>query len=179
MLQEGFVSRACSPLDDVVGMDVKACHAMILCNDGDLLLPQGGRVVVQEVEQRIILDRRERKLQDPPDKEGHEAATTAALRVQMRGARHGHVVGKLQGVIPILVSIEPARTKAECPISPAICIDPLDPAEECVMPREELAVVVEVMDVDLEAAISDLLEEPFSDRITFLRHDLEGGLDPD
>ena len=38
--------------------------------------------------------------------------------------------------------------------------------------------MVQVVDVDLEPAISDLLEEALGDGVSFLRYDLEGGLDP-
>src|SRR5205807_4248344 len=128
--------------------------------------------------QGIILDRRERKLEDPPDEERHQAATATSLSIQMRYARQGHVVGKLQGTIPGLVSIERAGTETECTISPCISIDPLSAAQECFPAGEELAVMVQVVDVDLEPAIADLLEETFGDWVSFLRHDLEGGLDP-
>src|SRR5438445_8362581 len=93
-------------------------------------------------------------------------------------AWEGHVVGKLQGAMPGRVSVERARTETECAISPCISIDPLSSAQEFSPAGEELAVMVQVVDVDLEPAISDLLEEALGDWVAFLRHDLEGGLDP-
>src|SRR5256712_2152020 len=93
-------------------------------------------------------------------------------------AREGHVVGKLQGTIPSRVSIERARTETECTISSCISIDPLGAVQEYFPAGEEVAVMVQVVDVDLEPAISDLLEEALGDGVAFLRYDLEGGLDP-
>src|SRR3989442_632138 len=136
MLQEGLVGRSGSFLDDVVRMNEKAGQAVLLCDGGDLSLPQFDRVVVQDVEQGIILGRRERKLEDPPDEERHQAATAASLSIQMPYAREGHVVGKLQGVLPSRVSVEHARTEPTCTISPCIFIDPFSAAQECFPTRE-------------------------------------------
>src|SRR5881296_4610713 len=90
-------------------------------------------------------------------------------------AWEGHVVGKLQGAIPSRVSIERARTETERTISSCISIDPLSAAQEFFPTGEEVAVMVQVVDVDLEPAISDLLEEALGDGVSFLRHNLEGG----
>src|SRR3989441_11652102 len=93
-------------------------------------------------------------------------------------AREGHVVGKLQGAIPSRVSIERARTETERTISPCISIDPLSAAQEFFPAGEEVAVMVQVVDVDLEPAIGDLLEEALVDLVAFLRHELVRGVDP-
>src|SRR5207253_9720355 len=111
MLHESLIGRSGPFLDDVVRMNEKAGQAVLLCDGGDLPLPQLDRVVVQDVEQGIILDRRERKLEDPPDEERHQAATAASLSIQMRYTRDGHVVGKLQGALPSRGSIERAGTE--------------------------------------------------------------------
>jgi hypothetical protein len=97
----------------------------------------------------------------------------------MRDARTGHVIRKLQGAIPGRVPIERARAEAERAICPPIPIDPFSSVQEYVVVGKQLTVMIQVVDVDLEPTISNLFEEPVRDWIPFLRHDLEGGLDPD
>ena len=88
MLQERVVPHAGPFVDDVVWMDDKARKAVAVTNRGELLLPHVDRVIVQDVEQGVILDRRDRKLQNPSDEIRHHGATTAALGIEMRNARH-------------------------------------------------------------------------------------------
>jgi len=76
-------------------MNDRADEAVFLGNRVDLLLPQIDRVVVQDVEQGIILDRRERELENLPNEERHQAATAPSLRIRMRYAGHGQIVRKL------------------------------------------------------------------------------------
>src|SRR2546427_5745768 len=69
-------------------MDNEARKAVLFCNHAELLFPQINRVVVQDMKQGVILDCRERELQDPPDKERHQTTAAAALRLQVRSEEH-------------------------------------------------------------------------------------------
>src|SRR2546425_180211 len=130
------------------------------------------------MEQGVVLNGRERQLQKLSDEKRSLTATTASLRLKMRHARHGHVVREVERIIPILIPIERARAEAERAILLAILVDPFNPPREFLATREESTVMVQVVNVDLEPATTDLFEEPGRDRIALLRHDLEGRLDP-
>src|SRR5262245_835123 len=123
-------------------MDVETGEPVIPRNRGKLLFPQGDRVVAQYVKQGIVLDRRERELDDLSDKKRHHTATATPLGLQMRDTRHGHVVGKFQSAIPRLVPIEPTRSKPAGAIFPSIRIDALDPPQKASVAGEESAVMV-------------------------------------
>src|SRR2546426_817977 len=118
------------------------------------------------MEQGIVLNGRERQLQYLPDEKRCLTTTAASLRLEMRHARHGHVIRKLQRVIPLLIPIESARAKAERAIVPAILVDPLNPPREFLATREESTVMVQVVNVDLEPTMTDLFEEPGRDGIS-------------
>src|SRR2546422_8114611 len=63
------------------------CGQAVLSTDRiQLALPQANRIVVQDMEQGIILDRRQGQFHDSPQKEGHQAAATTPLRLQVRDA---------------------------------------------------------------------------------------------
>ena len=58
-----------------------------------------------------------------------------------------------------------------------VLVDPLRPKAELRVVAEQMPVVVEIVHVDLEAAIPDLVKKRQGDSVPLLRHDLERRLD--
>src|SRR5271154_4883482 len=81
-------------------------------DQGNLLLPEINRIVIQYLEQRIVLASGQRNLQYLADKVRKDCTAAAALRFQVRYVWHGHVVGKLVGVVPIEIAIHDSRAEA-------------------------------------------------------------------
>src|SRR5258708_2496033 len=135
-------------------MHDEAGQAVLVGDHVELTFPEVDRVVMQDVEQGIVLDGRDRELEDPPDEERHYATAATTLRIQVRDARHRHIVGEVKRVVPGLVAIESSRAKPECAEFLAVLIDALHPAEEDVMPLKEAPVMIEVVDVDLESPMT-------------------------
>src|SRR5262245_55924674 len=149
MLQESPVRGLRLLLDDVVGMDQQTGQTVSFHNGVELVSPNINRVVVQDVEQRVVLGRREGKLQHTSDEKRHQAATPAPLRLETPGAGHRHVVGELEGVIPCEVSIEAARAEAAGAVDPSVLVDLPRSQAEIVMVGEQPPVMVQIVDVDL------------------------------
>src|SRR5439155_22335483 len=103
--------------------------------------------------------------------EGHEAAATTPLRVQVRDAGHRHVVGEVEGAVPGLIAIQRSRAEPQGAEFAAVLIDALRQAEEDLAAFKEPTVVIEVVDVDLEPAVAHLGEERIRNRISVLRND--------
>src|SRR5580704_18778555 len=127
MKQVGVYTLGCLA-NDVIGMDNEANEAGFPPDKGDLLLPEPGRVVVQDIKKRIILDCGKRQFQDLADKEGENGATTALLRFQMSHIRNGHVIREVKRVMPIRISIHQSRAKTLRAESAPVGIDPLHAA---------------------------------------------------
>src|SRR5437667_6946394 len=155
-------------------MHDEAGQAVMFGDRLELALPEVDRVVVQDVEQGVVLGGRERELEDPAQEKGHQAAAAAPLRLQVPDARHRHVVGEVESVVPGLVAIEPARAEPERAEFSSVFINTLCPTEKGLTIRKESPIVIEVVDVDLEPATPHLFEEGLGNRIPILRYDLEG-----
>src|SRR5438045_9127566 len=97
VLQEGLVGHSCPSREEIVGMDDKGREAVSVARRLELLLPHVDRVIVQDVEQGVILDRRDRKLESPSDEIRHHGATTTALRSEMRQVRPRPLLRELAG----------------------------------------------------------------------------------
>src|SRR5215510_13639352 len=95
----------------------------------------------------------------------------------MPGIRAGHVVGELQRLVPRMVAIKSARTKASCAIYPAVFVDSLDSTQELVVAREEMAIVIEIVNVDFKPTSTHVGDKRRRNAISSLGHDLEGRLD--
>src|SRR4029434_8609876 len=81
-------------------------------NHVDLCLPESRRVITEDVEQRIILDRREWNLEHVANEIRHYRAAAATLGLEMSDVRHGHVVGERESVEPVLPPIHDARPES-------------------------------------------------------------------
>src|SRR5438105_8650326 len=103
---------------------------MLLGNQVDLLFPQLRGILIEDVEQGIVLRRGDRQLQGLTDEKWHHRATATSLWVQMTNAWHRHVISKVQGLIPILISVENGGTKAGGSVISAVSIDSFGAAEK-------------------------------------------------
>ena len=136
---------------DVVRMNDEA-HQSVLVKDGaGLPLPDVDGVVVQDVEEGVILDGRDRDLEDVADEIGHDGAAAAVLGIEMGDVGHGHVEGAVEGVVPDLFAVKDSA-EAFGAVLAAIGIDFFGAFEELLAVLVEMAVVVEVVDDDFEAA---------------------------
>ena len=88
VLQKLSIYGLWSFLDDIVGMNEKTDQSVSCSHHFDFALPQGDRVVLQNVEERVVLRGSYGKLQHVAYKIRHDCATPAALRVQMCRVRH-------------------------------------------------------------------------------------------
>src|SRR5437667_5740022 len=84
MVQQRPIRVSRPPLRHVVGMDQKTHQAMSLRDESNLSLPEIYRVLVEDVEERVILRRGQRQLQNSADEERHHGAAAASLGVQDR-----------------------------------------------------------------------------------------------
>src|SRR6266478_2059913 len=82
--KECLVSAPLSSANDVVRMDDEVHQSVLFHDQIDLLLPQIYRIVIQDVEQRIVLGCGDRHLQNLAVEVRHDGTTSTALRVQMR-----------------------------------------------------------------------------------------------
>src|SRR5438093_5197684 len=129
------------------------------------------------MEERIVLGRGQRKLENLADEVGHDGAAATPLRVQVRDIGDAHVIGKVQRVVPLQVSIEHSGAEAIRTEVLPISIDPLGTSQELVSVAKQLSVVIQVMHVDLESPLSNIVEETRGDSIPALRDDLERRFD--
>src|SRR6266403_5118294 len=160
-------------------MDDEAHQAMLRGDEGDLTLPEIDRVVGQDVEEGIILRGRQRELEDVTDEERHHRAAASSLSLQVADIGHRHVVGKVEQLEPVGIPIQRARTESEsAKLSPPV-IDSFGALREAFAVREEAAIVVQIVDVDLEAAGANAVEEARRDRVTPFRYELKRRFDPE
>src|ERR1700678_244228 len=133
----------------------KTHQAVSLAQQGELLLPKVNRIVVQDLKERIILTGRQRYLQYFADEIGENGATTSTLRLKMSHVGHGHVVGHFISVVPIQVAIHHSRAETVGGEFFYVTINFLGPLQEQLALLIELAIVIEVVDVEFESAATD------------------------
>src|SRR5579863_2351291 len=130
-------------------------QTMIFEDELNLLFPKLGRIVIQDVKQGIVLGDCDWQLDKLADKIRHHGATTATLRIKMRNVRNGSVIGKIEGVVPLLIAIENRRSKPFCPKMVLVGIYLLSPLEELFFVAEEMAVVIQIVNCHFKSAIPD------------------------
>ncbi len=114
------------------------------------------RIIIQDVEQRVVLDGRQRQLQDIADEIRHHRAASAALRLEMRGVRNRHVVRKLKGVEPRLLAVHRARAEAIAAEFARVVVDALGLAQERVLVGKQAPIVIQVVQIDFETTPAQL-----------------------
>src|SRR5690242_17568088 len=145
MSQKRFVGISSSGFEDVVRVNYKSCQTMFCHDAARLALPQVNRIVLQDVEERIILSRCDGQLQDIADKKRHYGTATASLAFQMAYIRNGRVIFEVQSSIPVRVAIKDGRTKATRSILSSITIDLFRSAQELLPVAEEISVMVQIV----------------------------------
>ncbi len=177
MSKERGVGLLRSWIKQVVGMDDEAEKTVFGENGFNLALPEINGVALKDVVEAVILGGHDRKFQDAADEEGLGGATAAGLRFEMAGIGDGHIVGKIEGVIPIEIAIEDAGTIAGGAELPDAGIDARGAAKKLIAILEEIAIVIEVVDIDFKSAFAKEREETPGDVVALGRNKLEGGLD--
>ncbi len=95
----------------------------------------------------------------------------------MRDIRHGHVVGKMEGVIPLEIPVHHGRT--ESPRSPflGVLVDCFCAGPKNFFRAEQSSIMVQSVDANFAACFSDLIHYLVGNRIPDLGDQFECGLD--
>src|ERR1043166_6521671 len=88
-------------------------------------------------------------------------------------SRDRHVVREVEVVQPCLVPIERARSETGGAELFAVGINRRRRGVECLATGEQLAGMIQIVDIDLESASADLVEKTARNGIPPLRHDLK------
>src|SRR5579863_1027832 len=114
VLQQLLVYRPRPGFLHIVRVDDEAHQAKLLADDRRLLSPDACGVVAEDMEERIVLNRSDRNLENIANEIGHHRTAAAALRIEMGHVWNRHIVGKFQLVVPELLSIKNSRAKSIC-----------------------------------------------------------------
>ena len=131
-------------------MDDETGQAMLGHDAAHLALPKINGIVLEDVEERIILSRGDRQLQNLADEEGHYGTATAALGFQVSYVGNGHVICEIQSSIPVLISIQNSGTEAARSVFFSITIDSFCSEKKLFPVTEEMSIMVQIMDVDFK-----------------------------
>lgn len=164
-------------IEQIVRMDDKAEEAVAAQNDFDLAVPEVQGIGSKNVMEAIVLDAHDGKLEDFSNEERLGGATAAGLRFEMTGVGNGHVVGKFEGVVPIQVAVEDAGAVAGRVKLPGVKIDACRAPQKFLAIAEQIAIVIDVVDIDFEAALSKEKQKVWRDGVALFWDDLEGGFD--
>src|SRR6266404_9375002 len=156
IIQERFIDVASSTINEIIGMRNKTHQSVSASHERQLLLPQVNRIVIHDVKEGIILRQRERKFEDFADKIWHHRATATSHWFQVRNVRNGHVVGELEDVVPILVTVHGPSPKSPGVVSAQIAIYLFRAAFKLLPFTVQAPVVIEIVDIEFEATPSDL-----------------------
>src|SRR5271156_961974 len=136
-------------------MSYETYESISFPNEIQLHLPQVERMIIHDIEQRIILGGGERQFQNFPDKKRHHRTATAALRLQMSHGRYGHIVGKLVRIVPLEIAVHDSCTEPSSAKLFDVFINFLGSLQECVALVVESAVMAQIMHVDFTSAGPD------------------------
>src|SRR5262245_60047773 len=109
-------------------MDDKTHEAVFLQNQVHLNLPQANATLIENMEQRVILDCGHRQFKNISDEVRHYRAAAATLRIYRSNVRHGHVEGKIQGIVPLRPAIKYSGSEPDGAILLCVAIDDGCPA---------------------------------------------------
>ncbi len=125
----------------------------------------------------VVLRGHDGKFKDAADEERLGGATAAGLRLEMAGIGDGHIVGKIEGVVPIEIAIEDAGTIAGSAELPDAGVDARGAAKEFIAILEEVAIMIEVVDIDFKSALAKERQKSLGDLVAPGRNNLERRLD--
>src|SRR5580704_2605626 len=123
--EELLIDLARSFLSDIIRMDYKTGHSMLLADQPDLLLPKIRRVLLKDMKESVVLRCSHRDLENLSNKIRLAGTTAAGLGIQVAHIGHRHVVREIEFIVPIQVPVEHARAIAEGFELLAIVIDSL------------------------------------------------------
>jgi hypothetical protein len=106
MSKKGRICFSGAGLYNVIGMDDEVRRAVIFENQLNLLFPEVRRVLLQNVEQRVVLRYGHRNLEDSADEERFRGAAAARLRIEVSDIRYGHVIRKIECAVPVEIPVE-------------------------------------------------------------------------
>src|SRR3989441_859002 len=151
--QQCLIRFSRSVLNYIVGMNEKAHQAMLLGDESDLSPPELNRVVVQDVEERVVLHCRQRQLQNLTDEEGEDGAAPSTLWIEVCDIGNRHVIRKLQRIEPLWIAVQPARSEADRIKFLCVAVDRLGATQKHRLIGEEPPVMIYIVDVDLKPTI--------------------------
>src|SRR5215471_19332555 len=112
-------------------------------------------MLAKNVEERVVLRGDDGDLEHLAYKIRFGGATSTGLRVQVTHIRHRHVVGILERVVPIEIPVQNAGAIARCLEPFSVGVDTRHSAQKLFPMLKEFAVMVEVVDIDFKAALSE------------------------
>src|ERR1700722_7737058 len=156
-------------------MGNKTDQSMSFLKQSDLGLPKVDRIVIQDLEERVVLAGSQRNFENLSHEIGENRTAAATLRLQMRDIRHGHIVGKVIGIVPIKVAIHHAGAESAGAVLLGVVIDLLRPLQEQLRFLVEVTVVIQVVDVEFKSAIPNVANVGVGHVVSFLRNNLKRG----
>src|SRR5205807_1898904 len=118
----------------------------------DLGLPNVVRKVLEDVEHGIVLSRCQWQFQDVADEIRHHRATSPALNLEVANVGNRHVVGDVQCLIPVRLSVHGTGSKPSSAKLADVPVDALCAPQEFLAAAEKQPVMIEVVYVDLAVA---------------------------
>src|SRR5712691_2932979 len=95
----------------------------------------------------------------------------------MRDVRDGHIKGKIERIVPILVAIHRSRAETSRRVPVNVSIDASCPAQEFLVLQIEAPVMIQVVHIEFKPAASNFTDILIRDLVALLGNDLKRSLD--
>src|SRR5580700_6822563 len=99
------------------------------------------------MEKSIILGGCQWDLKNLSDKKGHHCAAATSLWFEVGHIRYRHIIGKLEGIVPIQVAIHGAGTKPVGLIFLGVFVDFLCASQKFIFFFEKMPIMIQIMDI--------------------------------
>jgi len=175
--EQGGVDVARAPIQQIIGVNDETDQAVLLQDQFDLLLPKIHGVLAQDVEKSVVLSGNDRNFQNFSDEVRLGGAAATALGIEVADVGNGHVVGIIKEFVPVEIAIKNAGAVADRAELAAVFVDAGDAAKKFFAVAEQVAIMIEVVDVNLETAVAEALQIFVGDIVAAFRDDLKGTLD--
>src|SRR6516165_10008424 len=124
------------------------------------------------MKKRVILCGSKWEFDDPAYEIGHNRTTSATQWFKMGDVRNGHVVGKLEDIVPFLLSIHRPGAETSRVVPSRIAVNSSGPScKFCALPVET-SVMIQVMDIEFTSAAANSTNIFIWNVVTLLRDDL-------
>src|SRR6266478_4765952 len=154
-------------------MNDEAGHSMLLHDLGNLALPMVDRILIEDIEKRIILCCSDRQLQDLADEIGHHGTAATALWIEMCCVGHGHVVGKLKRAVPGKIAIKRTGAKSLRAKRSTIMVNAMYPIEELCLAGKQPSVVIQIVNIHFETPRANAFNKRRTEWVSFLGDQLK------